>query len=288
MNQRRLHSDTPSACTVKSGKKLSAAATPPTDALHDAMLVTVPDDLPDSLDKRIDRKTMMSAHTYHKKILRSHPMISADLRHPLRHVSDYPGLMCLHRLRSCQALDQLDDNIFFPARFSATSFMRVHVVRDVIPEHSIASGLLAAWIWLGGRFPGRIDVMRDHNYHSILFGRKVRSSARQIHHSYLYEFADLLVTTPEITACDLACSEDARKHPEEVSDLLVELAQQYNFTEHDCLELMRENTRRPRYTAGLHLLIRALNRPNYSAMQSPQPSADNETEKDKTHTSQET
>ncbi|MDK6365332.1 hypothetical protein QP205_24180, partial [Escherichia coli] len=79
-----------------------------------------------------------------------------------------------------QALDQLDDNTFFPARFSATSFMRVHVVRDVIPEHSIASGLLAAWIWLGGRFPGRIDVMRDHNYHSILFGRKVRSSARQI------------------------------------------------------------------------------------------------------------
>ncbi len=122
MNQRRLHSDTPPACTVKSGKKLSAAATPPTDALHDAMLVTVPDDLPDSLDKRIDRKTMMSARTYHKEILRSHPMISADLRHPLRHVSDYPGLMCLHRLRSCQALDQLDDNTFFPARFSATSF----------------------------------------------------------------------------------------------------------------------------------------------------------------------
>ncbi|WP_418969378.1 hypothetical protein [Alloscardovia omnicolens] len=139
--------------------------------------------------------------------------------------------------------------------------MRVHVVRDIVPTDSIASGMLAAWIWLGGSFPGHIDIARDNHYHSILFGREVRSTTRQIHRSYLYDFSHLLVTIPEITACDLACSQDARCHPTEVGEVILQLAMRYKFSERDCIELMRENTRRPRYTAGLHLLLRTLGGP---------------------------
>ena len=203
MNQRRFHSDTPPACTVKSGKKLSAAATPPTDALHDAMLVTVPDDLPDSPDKRIDRKTMMSARTYRevKKILRSHPMISRTYVILYAYVSGATLVLCACiGYAQTQTLDQLDDNTFFPARFSATSFMRVHVVADVIPsEHS--SFEAARCLDLVRRtFPGRIDVIRDHNYHSILLDARYDPASANPSLLFMRSSANLLVTTPEITA----------------------------------------------------------------------------------------
>ncbi|WP_156812216.1 hypothetical protein [Alloscardovia criceti] len=226
--------------------------------------------LPEQDSDFVNLKSSMSAHVYHQRIARTDASFQATLEHPLHHVSDFPGPMCLRRLKDNNTLTELDASTYFSTRFLASSHTRAHVARDIMPHGAIASGFLAAWIWLGGEFPRHIDVARDNHYHSILFGRKVRSTSRQIHSSFIAEFPQLLVTTPERTACDLACSEDARFRPHLISAMILELATNYDFGERDCIEVMRVNTRQPRYTAGMNLILRTFASQNAPPQTQPQ------------------
>lgn len=213
-------------------------------------------ELPERTDDVVHLKSKMSVDVYHRRSAHKNDIIDDDFIHPLKHLEDFPGPMCLQHLTHAHVLTQLDESTFFPSRFAQTCELRAHVVREIIPYGSVASGQLAAWIWLGGEFPQRIDIARENHYHSILFGRNVRSTSRQIHRRDLREFPQLLVTTPERTACDLACADDLRAHPYAVADTIYRLIEEYHFSERDCMEIMRQNTRKPHYTAGLNLLLR--------------------------------
>ncbi|OTA26677.1 hypothetical protein B9G54_03615 [Alloscardovia macacae] len=177
-------------------------------------------------------------------------------RSPLVRACDFPGPMCLTHLALAHILTPLGEGTYYLSRFNDTIELRARVVREIIPFGSIASGMLAAWIWLGGAFPDHIDIARDNHYRSILFGRDVRVTTRQIHSSFLVDFSHFLTTTPLRTVCDLACSEDTRASPARISAVISQLIMEFRITEHECLELLRSNTRQPRYTRGMNLILR--------------------------------
>ncbi|MFD0704650.1 hypothetical protein ACFQY8_02655 [Alloscardovia venturai] len=202
-------------------------------------------------------QTKMSAHVYQRRSNRADRISSELIQHPLRHKEDFPGQLCLARLEKAHIISNLDKSTFYPMRFNDTSSTRAHVARDIVPFGAIASAWLAAWIWLGGQFPTSIDITSTNHYHNILFGRNVRSTSRQIHSSCLAQFPHLLVTSPQRTACDIACSDIRRANPIIIEHTIHRLALSYAFAEHDCMEIMRHNTRQPRYTCGVNLLIHA-------------------------------
>ncbi|TCD54226.1 hypothetical protein EJ419_04065 [Alloscardovia theropitheci] len=241
--------------------------TPTTQALSNTFDINaVSCELPeqnDSSDSIVGLKSRMTVSVYHKQqeLAGAHnknldkPSLSENTQ-LLKRVEDFPGPMCLRHLSKAQVLTQLDSHTYFSSRYNASCEKRALIVKSIIPFGSIASGQLAAWIWLGNEFPRRIDITRENHYHSILFGRNVKSTSRQIHRNDLREFPQLLVTTPARTVCDLACDDDLRCHPYSVTETIYRLVLQYCISERMCMEIMRQNTRKPHYTAGLNLLLR--------------------------------
>lgn len=174
---------------------------------------------------------------------------------PLIKIADLPGRLCVERLVCAGVLSKLDSSTYYPTHFNNSIVLRAQIVQNVIPYGSIASGWIAAWVWLGGNFPGSIDVTSSTHYHSILFGRNVRSTSRKLHSSSIVQFPHVLVTTPLRTMCDIARSDVRNVDIHTIERTLHQLACEYDITEHACIELMRTNTRQPRYSSGINLLI---------------------------------
>lgn len=135
---------------------------------------------------------------------------------------------------------------------------RAAIAASIIPARTIACHALATWVWLGGEFPGSIDVISTSHYRALKHGRRVRVFNRKAPDEHLTWIGRCALTTPLRTACDLALSATstdtsptANTHLEH---RILALATTYQFTMQDCLQLLNEHRFWPNAPAARQLL----------------------------------
>ncbi|PJM74102.1 hypothetical protein CS006_02885 [Bifidobacterium primatium] len=175
-------------------------------------------------------------------------------------IDDMPGSLGLRRMVDDGTLSSLDEGSAYMARDSATLYGRAAIADCIVPFGSIAAGLLASWIWLGGPFPERIDLISGSHYRALAYGRQVRVFHRQTTAEQVMKLGKLRVTSPVRTICDLACMDAAGRASIDVDGTIVRLLAAYAIPAALCLQTLWDNQRWPNHGEGVETLTRILER----------------------------
>ena len=173
---------------------------------------------------------------------------------------DVTGCMALNRLIRMGVLTRLDNTCGYRNDYANTLIGRAMIVEPMIPYGATAAGKLALWVWVGGRFPTCFDLVSTSHYRARVHGRDVHVHNRRMMTNQVMRLAELKITSPIRTACDLACMAPAERQGCDVNRMIVELMQRYSIDPDQCLDTLWCNQRWPRHSLGITTFMALKNR----------------------------
>lgn len=183
---------------------------------------------------------------YHAHIDLSAPADDRPADKPLLDGRDLPGPLSMHLLTTLGTLSPLDDGSAYQTDQASTLYGRAMIIAHLAPRRTIACAFTAAWIWLGGPFPGTIDVISRSHYRSVVHGRAIRVFNRKSIPEHLIKIGRVCVTTPARTACDLALLPQHELEGADAGQLIDRLMAEYHVTPEACLKILDLNRYWPR------------------------------------------
>ncbi|WP_314688443.1 hypothetical protein [uncultured Bifidobacterium sp.] len=115
------------------------------------------------------------------------------------------------------------------------------IVGTMLPPDTAACMGLAAWVWLGGRFPDTIDIVSDSHFRSLVHGRRIRVFNRKTSARDVMVISGIRVTAPARTVCDLTLLPDAEFAALGGLERIRELLDDYDVHPHECVQVLDEN-----------------------------------------------
>ncbi|MBT1166998.1 hypothetical protein [Bifidobacterium simiarum] len=170
-------------------------------------------------------------------------------------IDDVTGDMGLERLVERKVLVRLDDTCAYPASYAGTLYGRASIAEQMVPFGAAATGPLALWVWQGGRFPGRVDVVSGSHFRARVHGRQIVVHNRRTPPEQLMRLRQLLVTSPMRTACDLACMDLPGQRPSHTEALIARMLDSYGIKVSQCLKTLWENPRWPNHGPAVRMLM---------------------------------
>lgn len=183
-----------------------------------------------------------------------HPMTP-----PILYTKDLPGPLSLNRLSMFGTLRKLDETAGYWSDHGDTLYGRATVVASVTPYSTVACSATAAWVWLGGAFPRTLDVISKSHFRSISVGRRIRVFKRRTADDQVMRIANLSLTTPQRTACDLLMMPEDLPDPLETQETIGALMSIYRFNPADCLNIVRQH-RYHKFAARARLFFESMQR----------------------------
>ena len=175
-------------------------------------------------------------------------------KHCFIRAAELPGPMSMSRLVRLGIVKALDSGCGFLSAHADTLYGRASIAGHIVPYGAVACATLAAWVWIGGEFPATVDIISDSHFRSRVFGRPIHVYNRCIPPEHLRRLADLQVTSPMRTVCDLAClGFDNPAAPDACADVRT-LLHQHRLRPSECLNMLCENIRWPGHAQGVQLL----------------------------------
>ncbi|MFT8648847.1 hypothetical protein [Bifidobacterium psychraerophilum] len=177
--------------------------------------------------------------------------LQSRTRRTLILANDLPGPLSMRWLHELGIVIPLDEGSAFLSDDAGSLYGRATVASALVPTGSAACTLLAAWIWTGGPFPETIDIVSQSHYRAPVHGHLIRVHNRNIPPDHLMRMGRLWVTSPQRTACDLAC-DDGHGGPE-LLRIISAVLHQHQLTPSACLHLLASNPRWPGHARGVAL-----------------------------------
>ncbi|OZG62853.1 hypothetical protein BLEM_0521 [Bifidobacterium lemurum] len=156
------------------------------------------------------------------------------------YTKDLPGPLSLNRLSEFGTLRKLDETAGYWSEHGGTLYGRATIVATVTPYSTVACSATAAWVWLGGAFPRTLDVISKSHFRSVSVGRRIRVFKRHTSDDQVMRIAELSLTTPQRTACDLVMMPEAIPDPLEIRETIGALMSTYRFNPSDCLDIVKQ------------------------------------------------
>ena len=119
--------------------------------------------------------------------------------------TDVCGPLALWSLAERGILYRLDSSCGYLIKEEHTVSSRAHIISKLIPVNTVASGLLAYWVWMGGTFPDCFDIISASHYWSVLHERPVHATNRILGDHHIVTAHGLHITSPIRTVCDISC-----------------------------------------------------------------------------------
>ena len=163
--------------------------------------------------------------------------------HPpmLVRLNELPGPLSVRQLSALDMVRPLDKHHAYYSRYAGTVQGRAHMVRRFVPHRTIACTLTACWIWVGGSFPGTVDVVSTSHFRTTMFGRKIRVFNRQTPQQQYSIVNGVQVTTPLRTICDIALLADDEWETVRAPLLIGNIMESYDLGVKDCLNILHAN-----------------------------------------------
>lgn len=178
-----------------------------------------------------------------------------DVDGPLIRTDDLSGDNGLDMLERAGIMVKLDQTCGYLADTASTLYGRSSIAMTMLPSGAIAAGQLALWVWIGGAFPDRLDVISGSHYRASVHDRQLRVFNRKIGQDQQRRLGHLRITSPLRTACDIACSEDGDFIVNRLEPRLVMLIGMYRLSPRECLQTLWGNQRWPNHTMGVRRMM---------------------------------
>jgi hypothetical protein len=150
-------------------------------------------------------------------------------------------------------ITMLDTSAGYLTAAAQTLFGRASIARRLVPKDTIAAGTTAFWVWFSGTLPGELTVISSSHYRSLVFGRHIAALNRIIPAEDLRHVADLTLTSPLRTACDVACLPKEDFDRDVGSIILFSFLQYYEIPIGQCRKAILDNPRRPGFINGVRV-----------------------------------
>lgn len=177
-----------------------------------------------------------------------YPVAESLAGKPLLNERDLPGPLSLQCLSQQGAVARLDIRSGYQRSHSGTLYGRAMILSGIIPRNTAICAMSATWLWLGGTFPGTIDVLSRSHYRSSVHDRRIRVFNRKSPSEDLIRIGGMKVTTPARTICDLSLLPEMQDDSEPIDMLIVNMMSEYQVTPQTCLRILGENPFWPRIT----------------------------------------
>ena len=187
------------------------------------------------------------------------------------YTKDLPGPLSLHLLSAFGTVHQLDETAGYWSDYDGTLYGRASIIAELTPYATTSCSSTAAWVWLGGAFPDAFDVISNSHFRSTIAGRRIRVFKRRVQSDQVAKLANLSITTPTRTACDLVMMPDFIADLIAMRDLVEALMTAYRFTPSDCLAIVKQN-RYHKFAARARLFFETMQR-EHAAAAPPMPNA---------------
>lgn len=183
----------------------------------------------------IEQSSTLETHPASELIIEEHDQSALP---PIIHTRDLPGGLSRAMLIRHQLLIPLDMEHAYRATDGESLYGRARIVQQVLPPCSIACGMTAAWIWLGGEFPPIIEILSHSHFRTPLLGRLIKTRSRNVPKEQLTRVDQVQLTSPERTACDLALSSSDVMYQYNLQERILELMRVYQIEPTHCLQIL--------------------------------------------------
>ncbi len=188
--------------------------------------------------------------------IQSHSPKAPPGRNPIITSRELPGPLGIVSLARLGVIKQLDDHANYMADQAASVQGRAAIVGTMMPPNAIACLTLALWVWIGGTFPDSLTVVSHSHFRTAVHGRPIRVLDRRLPPTACARLGSLRLTSPERTACDLACANEALLGFVDPVTAIIDLVEEYELDIADCLQILHANTRWPGHAHGVETLQR--------------------------------
>ncbi|WP_226805724.1 hypothetical protein [Bifidobacterium eulemuris] len=212
-------------------------------------IATAPSNLPEDGDQ-----TQATPPTPPSQDAQSEPVVP-----PILYTKDLPGPLSLNRLSEFGTLRKLDETAGYWSEHGDTLYGRATIIATVTPYSTVACSSTAAWVWLGGAFPRTLDVISKSHFRSVSVGRRIRVFKRRTTDDQVMCIANLSLTTPQRTACDLVMMPEDLPDPFETHETVNALMSAYRFNPSDCLKIIRQH-RYHKFAARARMFFESMQR----------------------------
>lgn len=149
-----------------------------------------------------------------------------------------PGPFSFMLLKRDGALCAIDDRCSYLRKDGNSLFGRAAVLYNLLPLGSRLCCTTAAWVWMGGDFPRTLDILSKSHYWRPVHGHPVRSFNRRVLTSHMITIAQIGITRPARTVCDLAMLPFDEFIGHDLHELARSLMLRYGVTGRQCLHIL--------------------------------------------------
>lgn len=185
---------------------------------------------------------------------------------------DLPGPTAMAWLAREGRVRVIDSSTAVSSLLPDSMVRRAQAASYLVPRRCTACGLLALWIWEGGAFPRRLEVIATLKPKSPL-PHDVSVRLRRLAPGESMAVAGLRVTSPLRTAVDVACLPDDFFDVHVGAGRFVLFLHHQGLTLQECQKRLGENCRAVGYMTGRRRLEKLAERPEVKILleASPQP-----------------
>lgn len=158
----------------------------------------------------------------------------------LIHKKDLPGPLSFAYLQRTRAICELDSQSAYRSEDGASLYGRAAIMARMLPLGAQVCCTAAAWVWIGGDFPDTFDLLSKSHFRSAVHGRPIRAFARKVAPAHIITLAQLRITKPLRTVCDLALLPFDERANQGLPETAYALMHQYNITSGQCLAMLDE------------------------------------------------
>lgn len=163
-----------------------------------------------------------------------------------------PGQASMHLLMKYRLLEVLSPDCAFQSSQARNLFGRASITERLLPYGVAACNTLAAWIWVGGIFPSKLDIVSNSHFRTPIYGHIIRVHNRQLAPEQLMKLGKLWATSPIRTACDLACEQGIDQQIK--LSTIYAILERYHATCENCLTMLEQNPRWPGHSTGIQII----------------------------------
>lgn len=147
----------------------------------------------------------------------------------------------------------LDGSTGYLTSMASSLYGRAEIAHRLVPQGTTAAELIAFWVWKGGTLPSTVAVMSASHFRSERCGKRVTVLNRSVPQQHLRHLGNLLITSPERTACDIACMPRAQFDDCVGLDAFSLFLEYFELPPSSCRELIRQNPRWPGFANAMLL-----------------------------------
>lgn len=151
-----------------------------------------------------------------------------------------PGPLSFAMLERDGALCPMDSQHAYLRKESDTLFGRAAILYNLLPLGSRLCCTTAAWVWMGGKFPRTLDILSRSRYRQPVHGRSIRSFSRQVPTTHMITIAQIGVTKPVRTVCDLVTLPFDEIVNLDLHTVARSLMLRYGVTGQQCLHILED------------------------------------------------